>query len=70
MDRYPATIYLGAAILGKVCGEMIMTDAAVVRALAPGNVARYAVELILIVGLIVAGRAMARKRRKPKPSAA
>jgi YjbE family integral membrane protein len=70
MDRYPATIYLGAAILGKVGGEMIMTDAAVVRALDPGNVARYAVEAALIVGLIVAGRAVARKRRKAKLSAA
>lgn len=26
MDRYPAIIYVGAAILGKVGGGMIMTD--------------------------------------------
>ena len=67
MDRYPATIYLGAAILGRVGGEMIMTDAAVVRALHPSNVARYAVEAAVIVALLVAGRAVGRKRRKAKP---
>jgi len=26
MDRYPYIIYLGSAILGKVCAEMIFTD--------------------------------------------
>jgi YjbE family integral membrane protein len=67
MDRYPATIYLGAAILGRVGGEMIMTDAAVLRALHPSNVARYAVEAVVIVALLVAGRAVGRKRRKAKP---
>ncbi len=68
MDRYPVTIYLGAAILGRVGGEMIMTDAAVVRALHPSDVARYAVEAVVIVALLVAGRAVGRKRRgKTKP---
>ena len=68
MDRYPVTIYLGAAILGRVGGEMIMTDAAVVRALDPSNAARYGVEAALIVALLAAGRAIARKRRKARPS--
>ena len=35
MDRYPALIYLGAAILGKVGGDMILTDPFVVRTLPP-----------------------------------
>ena len=31
MDRWPALIYVGAGILGKVGGEMILTDPVVVR---------------------------------------
>ena len=37
MDRFPALLYLGAGILGKVGGEMILTDPFVVRTLAPGG---------------------------------
>jgi YjbE family integral membrane protein len=56
MDRYPIIIYLGAAILGKVGAEMIMTDPVVVDFLAPSQIAQYAVEFISAVGVIVAGR--------------
>ena len=56
MDRFPALIYLGAGILGKVGGEMILTDALVVRLYHPGNPVRYAVEAALVVAVIVAGR--------------
>ena len=34
MDRYPIIIYIGAAVLGKVAGEMIFTDPAMMRWLA------------------------------------
>ena len=34
MDRYPFIIYIGAAVLGKVAGEMIFTDPAMMRWLA------------------------------------
>jgi YjbE family integral membrane protein len=64
MDRYPATIYVGAAILGKVGGEMIMTDPAVVRALHPGEAIRYAVEGALVVALVVAGIVITKRRRQ------
>jgi YjbE family integral membrane protein len=56
MDRYPVIIYLGAAILGKVGGEMIMTDPVVVNFLAPTHVFQYAVEATLAVGVIVVGK--------------
>ncbi|HQN20454.1 MAG TPA: TerC family protein [Syntrophobacteraceae bacterium] len=56
MDRYPIIIYLGAAILGKVGGEMIMTDPVVVHFLAPTHVFQYAVEATLAVGVIVVGK--------------
>ncbi len=56
MDRFPALIYLGAGILGKVGGEMILTDPVLMGALHPDNTLRYAAEAALIVVLLVAGR--------------
>jgi len=56
MDRYPIIIYIGAAVLGRVGGEMIMTDPVVVEWLAPPAVAQYTVEAVLAVGVIVVGK--------------
>jgi len=64
MDRYPWTLYLGAAILGKVGGEMMMTDRVVVRALDPSPIATYAVEALAIVGILIVGRMRAASARK------
>jgi YjbE family integral membrane protein len=64
MDRFPALIYLGAGILGQVAGEMILTDAFVVRTWHPGNVVRYAVEAALVVAVIVVGRVITAKGRR------
>jgi YjbE family integral membrane protein len=61
MDRYPATIYLGAAILGRVGGEMILTDPFVVGILHPTVALRYVVEGVLIVAVVVAGRLFANR---------
>ena len=56
MDRYPWTLYLGAAILGKVGGEMMMTDRVVVRTLHPSPIDTYAVEAVAIIGILILGR--------------
>jgi YjbE family integral membrane protein len=64
MDRFPALIYLGAGILGQVAGEMILTDAFVVRTWHPGNVVRYAVEAALVVAVIAIGRVITAARRR------
>ncbi len=56
MDRFPALIYLGAGILGKVGGEMILTDPFVVRTWHPGDVVRYAVEGALVIAVIAIGK--------------
>ena len=55
MDRYPWTIYIGAAVLGRVGGEMMLGDPFIVHAAHPSNVLRYAVEAGLAVGLFVYG---------------
>jgi YjbE family integral membrane protein len=56
MNRYPVTIYLGVAILGKVGGDMVLSDPALVRLLHPTDGARYAVDAGLILALVVGGQ--------------
>lgn len=71
MDRYPVIIYIGAAILGKVGGEMMITDPFTVGFLpaslttpdltAPDRLhplpaLQYSVEAFFAAGVIVAGK--------------
>lgn len=65
MDRFPVTIYLGAAILGRVGGEMILTDPVLSRTLHPPDPLRYALEGLVIAVLLIAGKLIgaARLRR-------
>jgi predicted tellurium resistance membrane protein TerC len=61
MDRYPIIIYLGAAILGRVGGEMIMTDDVIVKALQPSPVIRYGMEALCAAGVVLAGFLLSRR---------
>ncbi len=56
MDKYPIIIYLGAAVLGKVGGEMIITDPFTVNLLKPGKLLQYSVEAIFAIGVIIVGK--------------
>lgn len=56
MDRYPIIIYLGAAVLGRVAGEMIFTDPWVVRWLQMPAWFNYTMEAVFAVGVIVVGK--------------
>jgi YjbE family integral membrane protein len=56
MDRYPIIIYLGAGILGRVGGQMILTDPFVDRLLHPSKTAQYIVEAVLFVALFAGGK--------------
>jgi YjbE family integral membrane protein len=69
MDRFPALIYLGAGILGKVGGEMILTDAWVVRTWNPGDTVRYIVEAVLALAIMCSGRLLAAASSRPPRSA-
>jgi YjbE family integral membrane protein len=70
MDKYPVIIYVGAAILGKVGGEMIITDPFTVNLLpatlvqpdaaAPVKLLLYSVEAFFAAGVIIAGKAWMR----------
>ena len=56
MDKYPIIIYIGAAILGQVGGEMIVTDPFVVLTINPSKIFQYSVEAFFTIGVIVAGK--------------
>lgn len=56
MDRYPVIIYIGAAVLGKVGAEMIITDPAISPILSLSQYARYGIELISAILVIVVGK--------------
>lgn len=63
MDKYPIIIYLGAAVLGKVGAEMMITDPFVYGLLTPSTYLIYAVEAVFAVGVIVGGRLLIRRQR-------
>lgn len=56
MDKYPFIIYLGAAVLGRVAGEMMITDPFVHSRLQPPHWVEYLVEGVFAVGVIVVGK--------------
>ena len=60
MDRYPVTMYLGVAILGRVAGEMMLGDSFVRRLFNPSDALRYGVELALMVAIVAAGHMLSR----------
>lgn len=55
MDRYPVIVYIGAALLGRVAGQMIVTDEFVMQRFAPGDGVRYAAEAAGTIGVLAAG---------------
>lgn len=61
MDKYPLTMYVGVAILGRVGGEMMLGDAFVRKLIHPSDLLRYGVEALLIVAIVLAGRALSRR---------
>jgi YjbE family integral membrane protein len=63
MDRYPFTIYLGAGILGRVAGNMILTDSFVTRKWRPSTTLEYVVEGVLFLLLMVGGKILCDRRK-------
>jgi YjbE family integral membrane protein len=61
MARFPIIVYAGAAVLGKVGAEMILTDPFTVSHLHPSKVLQWTVEALCAVGIIVLGKLWARR---------
>jgi YjbE family integral membrane protein len=64
MDRYPVIVYIGAALLGRVAGHMLATDAFIVQTFAPSAGWNYAAEAVGVIGVLVAGWWITRRSRK------
>jgi len=62
MDKYPVIILLGAAVLGKVGGEMMITDPWVENLLHPTKVVEYSVQIFFIMGVVVLGKYLVKRR--------
>jgi YjbE family integral membrane protein len=70
MDKYPIIIYIGAAVLGKVAGEMMITDALIQKTFQPPHYLVYVAEATFAVGVIVVGKILLnRKKVNAKESA-
>jgi YjbE family integral membrane protein len=63
MNKYPVIIYLGAAILGKVGGDMAIGDPFMERVFHPTELARYVAEGALVVIIVVGGLVISKRRR-------
>lgn len=66
MDKYPVIIYIGAAVLGKVGAEMIITDPVITGRFAIPVGVQYAVEALAALGVIVLGRLWVRWKTSTK----
>lgn len=56
MDKFPVIIYIGAALLGKIGADMIVTDPVMVRLMVPTKTVVYFLELLFAAGVIIIGR--------------
>ena len=63
MDRYPIILWVGAAILGRVGGHMMITDPWVHTLLQPATGVVYAVEIFFVI--FVCGLAKLLLKRRP-----
>jgi hypothetical protein len=55
-------MYVGAGILGKVGGDMMLTDTFARKLMHPSNGLRYGIDAVLIGAIIAAGRLFGRHR--------
>jgi YjbE family integral membrane protein len=56
MDRYPLIIVAGAAILGRVAGEMVMTDPAIQAWINPSSALVYFIEGCCMITVVLLGK--------------
>jgi YjbE family integral membrane protein len=64
MARFPIIVYAGAAVLGKVGAEMILTDPFTVSHLHPSTLLVHVAEALCAIGIIVIGKLWARRNAR------
>jgi YjbE family integral membrane protein len=66
MQKYPIIVVLGAAVLGKVAGEMMTTDALVQKWLTIPSYVTYIAEATFAIGVVVVGKLIMKRRKARK----
>jgi predicted tellurium resistance membrane protein TerC len=66
MAKYPIIVVLGAAVLGKVAGEMMTTDALVQKWFAIPQYVTYIAEAAFAIGVVVVGKLIMKQRNEQK----
>ena len=69
MGKYPIIVVIGAAVLGKVGGEMMVTDPWIQRTFAIPHWFVYAVEATFAIGVVVVGKLIMKRKKAQKEAA-
>lgn len=57
MDRFPIIVVLGAAVLGRVAGEMIVSDPFMIKTFhEPGHLVAYVLQALLAIGVVITAK--------------
>jgi YjbE family integral membrane protein len=62
MDKYPIIITLGAAILGNVGGEMMITDPWIQKTFQPAHWMDFAMQATCAVGVVLVGKYLMKRK--------
>jgi YjbE family integral membrane protein len=63
MSKYPVIVVIGSAVLGKVAGEMMTTDALIQKWFTIPPYAIYIAEATFAVGVVVVGKLIMKRRK-------
>jgi YjbE family integral membrane protein len=66
MDRYPIVIYIGAAILGRVGGEMMVTDPWIVMMFHPAHAWDIGSQIFFAIAVLIVGKLLSRPAKSLK----
>ena len=61
MDRFPIVVYIGAAILGRVGGDMMITDPWITSLLRPSQAIEWSVQIFFAIAVLIAGKLLSRR---------
>lgn len=64
MSRYPVIVVIGAAVLGKVGGEMMITDPWIQKTFAIPHWFVYVIEATFAIGVVVVGNWIVKRRKE------
>jgi len=69
MDKYPIIVVVGSAILGKVAGEMMTTDALIQKWFVIPHYVTVIAEVTFAIGVVVVGKLIQRRKAAAMESA-